>query len=375
MSSKVELLYLTEEEMIDAGVLDMKECINTIEKMFKLMGKGDYLLGGPNRNDHGLMLWFNKEEPFENMPKAGPDRRFMSLISYLGGEFDVVGNKWYGSNIENLNKGLPRSIHTFTLNDKDTGAPLSIMAGNLVSSTRTGAVPAVFSKYLARKEAKVLGAVGGGAINQSCITAIATTIDSIDKIVLYDINVEKGEQIANRLSQQLHVDVEVVDDINACTNQADILTVATSGKTKPFIKEEHIKEGALILLTGAAEFEESTLRKHRIVSDLWSMHEKWLEDGLNHPEGISSILDWTMSGQLLNLIHTKQYDNKIDDIGDIIIGKENGRTSEDETIICMMGGLPTEDLAWGYQVYQNALQRNIGTKLPLWNESYLTREG
>src|SRR5699024_7896493 len=82
---------------------------------------------------------------FENMPTAGPDRRFMSLIAYLGGNFDVVGNKWYGSNINNFKKGLPRSIHTFTLNDKDTGAPLSIMAGNLISSVRTGAVPGVVS--------------------------------------------------------------------------------------------------------------------------------------------------------------------------------------------------------------------------------------
>src|SRR5690625_3106866 len=146
MENKLELLYLKEEDVIDAGVLNMKECIDTMEEMFDLLGKKDYLMGGPGRNDHGLMLWFNEEEPYENIPKKGPDRRFMSLISYLGGNFDVTGNKWYGSNIENLSKGLPRSIHTFTLNDKETGAPLSIMAGNLVSSTRTGAVPGVISK-------------------------------------------------------------------------------------------------------------------------------------------------------------------------------------------------------------------------------------
>src|SRR5699024_9843385 len=179
-------------------VLNMKNCIDAIEDMFRLIGKGDYIMGGPNRNDHGLMLWFNEEEQFENMPKAGPDRRFMSLISYLGGDFDVVGNKWYGSNIENLNKGLPRSIHTFTLNDKDTGAPLAIMAGNLVSSARTGAVPGVFSKYLAKKDSKVLGAIGGGAINQSRIDAIRTSVNSLEKIVPFAIKVEKGKKITQK---------------------------------------------------------------------------------------------------------------------------------------------------------------------------------
>jgi ornithine cyclodeaminase len=374
MSEKLELLYLKEEDVIEAGVLNMDECINTIEEMFRLLGKGDYLMGGPNRNDHGLMLWFNEEEPFENIPKKGPDRRFMSLISYLGGSFDVVGNKWYGSNIGNLNKGLPRSIHTFTLNDKDTGAPLAIMAGNLISSARTGAVPGVFSKYLAKKDAKILGAIGGGAINQSCIDAITTSVTNIEKVVLFDINVEKGKQIARKLEETIGIPVEVVGDMDECVKQSDILTVATSGKTKPKIKEETIKPGSIIILTGSADFSDESYQKHRIVADMWSMHEKWLEDGLTHPDGISSILDWTMSGQLLEKIHNKEYDsNKIDDIGEIITGKKRGRESDNEVIICMTGGLPTEDVAWAYKVYQNALENSIGTRLPLWDSSYLTK--
>lgn len=374
MGKKVEFLYLNEEEMIEAGVLNMEECIQTIDEMFHLISKGDYIMGGPNRNDHGLMLWFNKEEPFENMPKAGPDRRFMSLISYLGGEFDVVGNKWYGSNIENLKKGLPRSIHIFTLNDKDTGAPLAIMAGNLISSMRTGAVPGVFSKYLAKKDAKVVGAVGGGAINQSCVQAIVTAVDSIEKVVLFDIDLEKGKKIAKKLENVIHKPVEVVDNMDQCIQQSDIVTVATSGKTKPMIKGETIKPGSLIILTGSADFTKEVYSDSRIVADLWSMHEKWLEDGLAHPDGISSIRDWTMSGQLLELIHNGEYDGStIDDIGDIITGKKPGRQSEDEVIICMTGGLPTEDVAWAYRVYQNALKKNIGTILPLWQSSYLTK--
>jgi len=374
VSEKVELLYLQEEELIEAGILDMKECVNTMEEMFHLMGKGDYMLGGPNRNDHGLMLWFNKEEPFENIPKAGPDRRFMSLISYLGGEFDVIGNKWYGSNVENMDKGLPRSIHTFTLNDKETGAPLAIMAGNLVSSMRTGAVPGVVSKHLAKKDAKVLGAVGGGAINQSCIEAIVTSVSTLEKVVLFDINLAKGKQIANKLEQKLNLFVEVVDDMDRCIQQSDIVTVATSGKSKPEIKKDSIKPGALIILTGAADLSQEVYNHSRIVSDLWSMHKKWLEDGLSHPEGIASIRDWTMSGQLLELIHNGEYDDSaIDDIGDIISGQKTGRKSEDEVIICMTGGLPTEDVAWAYKVYQNALKNKIGTALPLWESSYLTK--
>lgn len=373
MSKKVEFLYLSEEEMIEAGALDMEKCIETLEEMFLLLGKGDYLLGGPNRNDHGLMLWFNEKEEHPNIPVKGPDRRFMSLISYLGGNFNVVGNKWYGSNIENIKQGLPRSIHTFTLNNKDTGAPLAIMAGNLVSSVRTGAVPGVTAKYLAKKDSKIVGAIGGGAINQSCIDAIIKSVPTIEKIVLYDINIEKGQQIAQKLSEKHNVKAEAVDDLDLCLKQSDIITVATSGAIKPKIEESSLKPGALIVLTGSADFDEEFYNKHRLVADLWSMHEKWLQDGLNHPEGLTSI-EWAMTAQLLELIHEGRFDKEnIDDLGDIISGDKEGRKSDDEIIVMLTGGLPTEDAAWGYKIYESALEKGIGTKLPLWNESYLTQ--
>lgn len=372
MSQDVKLLYLQEEDVIKAGVLDMRKCCEVIEEMFVLMGQGDYMIAGPNRNDHGAMLWFNENEKFDNIPKAGPDRRFMSLISYLGGNFDVVGNKWYGSNIENLKRDLPRSIHTFTLNDKDTGAPLSIMAGNLISSTRTGAVPGVVSNHLAKKGSKVIGAIGGGAINQSCIEAIHLNIDTIEKIILFDINLEKGKTIAKKLERKIKKPVEVVDDINDCISQSDIITVATSGKIKPVIDEDVVKPGSLIILSGAAELSANMYKKSRIVSDLWSMHEKWLEDGLSHPKGIESIRNWVMSADLLDMVNNKEFNrDDIDDLGDIINGNKNGRTSENEIIISLVGGLPTEDLAWGYHVYQNALKNNIGLQLPLWHESHV----
>lgn len=42
------------------------------------------------------------------------------------------------------------------LNDKDTGAPLALMSANLLSAYRTGAIPGVGAKYLAKKILKQL---------------------------------------------------------------------------------------------------------------------------------------------------------------------------------------------------------------------------
>lgn len=62
----------------------------------------------------------------------------MAIPAYLGGDYQMAGVKWYGSNIENKEKGLPRSILRMTLSDKDTGAPIAFMSADLLSAYRTG---------------------------------------------------------------------------------------------------------------------------------------------------------------------------------------------------------------------------------------------
>ncbi|MFX5271977.1 ornithine cyclodeaminase, partial [Acinetobacter baumannii] len=89
----------------------------------------------------------------------------------LGGRFRTAGVKWYGSNLENREKGLPRSILTFVLNDADTAAPLAFMSANLLSAYRTGAIPGVGARHLARKDSKVFGLMGPGVMGKTTLMA------------------------------------------------------------------------------------------------------------------------------------------------------------------------------------------------------------
>ena len=51
-SKKLRLLYLDEEDMIEAGVLDAKKCVDVMEETVGLLEDGDFIMGGP---DHILM--------------------------------------------------------------------------------------------------------------------------------------------------------------------------------------------------------------------------------------------------------------------------------------------------------------------------------
>ena len=87
----MDFLYLSEEDMIKAGVLDMPRCIDTMEDIFHLLHQGDYRLGGINNSDHGVRTRFPKESNIPDMPLDAPGRWFTAMPAYRGANAGIIG--------------------------------------------------------------------------------------------------------------------------------------------------------------------------------------------------------------------------------------------------------------------------------------------
>ena len=370
-STKIDFLYLNEAEMVQAGVTDMHRCIEVMTEVFDLMGKGDYVMGGKNHNSHGVMISFPNEPEFPNMPKNGPDRRFMAMVAYLGGRFNVAGVKWNGSNRDNLAKGLPRSILMTALNDADTGAPLAFMSANLISAVRTGAIPGVGAKYLARPDSRICALIGAGVISRTSFVALADVCKKLDTVKIYDLFPAASEKLAAYIKDNCPQiqQVEIVDSIEAAVREADVVNVATSGENYPYIKEEWLKPGVFVSLPASIRMDQDfVLNRATLVIDNWKMYEAWAEE-LAYP--FSPIMG-LMGTYYLDWIHDGQMDPAIiTNLGDIVSGKQAGRQNDEEKIIFGMGGQPVYDVAWSYEIYQKAVALGIGTKLNVWDTPYL----
>ncbi len=367
---KIDFLYLSEDDMIAAGVKDMKGCVEAMEEMFKLMKVGDYRMGGANGNSHGSMVMFPEKSPFPEMPLDGPDRRFMAMPAYLGGKFDMAGMKWYGSNAANKEKGLPRSILMLILNDKDTGAPLAFMSANILSAYRTGAVPGVGFKYFAKEDAQTIGIVGPGVMSKTALAAamaVRPTIKTVKVKGRGKASLEKFIEHAKR--EYKDINIYAVDTIEEAVRDSDIVSVSTSSPTGdpslyPYIAEEWIKPGAIIESTAALRFDDDfIINRARTVTDNIMLYEAW-EDEMK-PNAYNTIPIPAVHVEDL-IAQGKMKPEQIDDLGDVLLGKVPVHRKEGEIVIYSVGGMPTEDVAWGSMVYKNALKNGIGTKLNLW---------
>ena len=138
-SQSVDVRFLSQEEGVEAGVVDMDGCVETMEYVFELYNQGRVAMGDPGQDMHGHVTTFPGELENAAGVGGGPDRRFSAMPAYVGGDIHKAGIKWYGSNVENpAERGIPRSLHTITLNDPESGKPLAVMDGQVVSAMRTG---------------------------------------------------------------------------------------------------------------------------------------------------------------------------------------------------------------------------------------------
>lgn len=366
----MECLFLSEPDMIKAGILDMKKCVKVIDETFYLLGKKDYIMGGASENAHGIQIWFPDEKRTDNMPVSGTDRRFMAMVSYLGGRFDVCGQKWYGSNRANLDKGLPRSILTVMLNDKDTSAPLAIMSANLLSSMRTGAVTGVAAKYLQSEGSSVIGIIGAGVISRACLLAIAETLKNKKEAKVYDIFKERSVSFCDELSKLIDIDVHPVDTLKEAVMGSDVVNIASSGANPPNIEYEWVKDGAVIMLSGSGDLNDELYLDSRIVVDNYQMHKDWRDEALQRPNGMKSARQYSTYQMFKLIMEGAKKPEDIAELGDIVIAKKEARKDNKEKIIFLAGGMSIEDIAWGYEVYKNALEKGIGQTLKYWDKPH-----
>jgi ornithine cyclodeaminase/alanine dehydrogenase-like protein (mu-crystallin family) len=367
MGRPSEFVYLSEPDMIRAGVLDAARCVEVSEQVFRLLAKGDYLMGGTNHNSHGIGISFPVSSPFPNMPVAGPDRRFVAMPAYLGGRFDVCGNKWYGSNAENPKNGLPRSVLTLMLNDKTTGEPLALMSANLLSAARTGAVPAVASRYLVPNDAEVLAVIGCGVINKAIITAILTQQPHVKRIVFHDRTLAKAETVAAWATDVFDITGEAAETVRDCVKDADIVSVAASRSAPLKVCESWFKPQATVMLSGPVTADEAFWTNSTIVYDNIKLHEAYVEEA-EASDDKQGYYDSVIGGPIYRLIDEGRIAplEKSLDLSQLILTEPLDRWKTGGRTIFVACGMAVFDVAWGFELYQTALEQGIGQRLTLW---------
>lgn len=261
-------------------------------------------------------------QPVRQVIAVDPPGGFYGIMPALTP--DGLGQKIVTFYPPNATKGIHTHMALIILNDRETGAPLAVMDGRLITEMRTAAVSAAATKLLAPKDSKTLAILGSGVQARSHFEALRL-VRQFNEIRAWSPNKSHAEQFTKEIGARSTSAEEAV-------RGADVVVTVTSSKT-PVLRGVWLKPGSHVNAVGACrpdwrELDDDAIRNSVVFVD--SREAAMKESG-----------DVILSGAKIHA-----------ELGEALAGKIDSRARK--TTIFKSLGMAVEDIAAALLVYRAA---------------------
>jgi len=298
---KVDSILILSEDAV-RNLLNMKELISAMSRALADLSGGKVI------------------QPVRTVLSIAEHQGFFGLMPAYNGSLGAKLVTFYPNN-----QGIHTHHAVILLFRAETGEPIAMIDGRLITEMRTAAVSAVATDKLARPDSHVLAILGSGVQARSHLEALRLVREFSEVRVWSPRN---AASFANAHS------VKVAASAEEAVRGADVIVVATASTT-PVLMGEWLSQGAHINAVGATrpnwrELDDATLRVSQIFVE--SREAAMQESG-----------DVIAAGKISA------------EIGEVISGEKPGRQSEDEITLFKSVGVAVEDVAAADLVYRKAM--------------------
>ncbi len=314
----MKVLVLNEHEVHE--LLTMSECIAVMEAALATLARGDV------------------HQPLRSLVRAPGASGFLGLMpAYRGGSTPYFGLKEVCVFPSNPWRGLDTHLGAVLLHSGETGELLAVINASAVTAIRTAAVSAVATKLLAREDASTLAVIGSGVQARAHLKSIPL-VRNIRDVRVFSRNRAQADALG------VHISASIEEAVTG----ADIIVTATSSK-EPVLHRTMIARGTHINAVGSSvstsrEIDSSTVAASSLFVD-------------RRESAVNEAGDYLFA--LREGAITESHIQA--EIGEVLIGAANGRTSADEITLFKSLGLAIEDLASAAFLYEKAQKLGAGT--------------
>ena len=267
-------------------------------------------------------------QPVRSVITVDPPGGFYGMMPALTPE--GLGQKIVTFYATNAERGIPTHMATIFLVDPETGTPLAVMDGTLITEMRTAAVSAAATKLLAPRDAKVLAILGSGVQARSHVEALRL-VRKFEEVRVWSPTAAHSEKFAEEIGAKAM-------SAEAAVRDADVVVTATNSKMS-ILRGAWLKPGCHVNAVGACRPDWRELDDEAMANVVFvdSREAAMKESG-----------DIILSG-------AKTYA----ELGEALAGKVPPRANE--TTIFKSLGMAVEDIAAGLLVYRSATRTNERT--------------
>jgi ornithine cyclodeaminase/alanine dehydrogenase-like protein (mu-crystallin family) len=273
-----------------------------------------------------------------------PGGVLLTMPAYIEGT-PVSSVKVVSVSLDNPSRGLPTIYAAVLVADAQTGEPLALIDGRVLTAQRTGAASGLATELLAVPQASILAVIGAGVQARTQVEAVCT-VRPITEIRIFSLSGAEAmaEELRGRYS------VAVSSSASAAIDGAHVVIAATNSKT-PVVHLADLASGAHV--NGIGSF---TPEMQEIAADVVSAAKVVVD----HRPSV-----WSEAGDLI--IPRDQgliTENHVyAEIGEIAAGLKEGRTDPNEITFFKSVGVAVQDAALAQQVIAAADARGLGIQV------------
>ena len=332
--NKIECRYFSQEDLLQAGCLDMRMAMSTAETA--MLAFRDNKILYPDK----IVQIFNDDT----------QERINCLPATLLSE-KICGVKWVSVFPSNPSKyGVQNLSAVIILSEIERGFPIAFMEGTFCSNMRVGAMGGVAAKHFARQDSKSIAFIGAGEQAKMHLIAIKTAVPAIEECRISSKYDHEEKQF---IDEMRHIFPDIRFSAAKTNSQkaiegADILVTATSAQA-PLLKAAWMKPGTFYSHIGGWEDEYDVAKLcDKIVCDDW-------ETVKHRTQTISRMYK---DGDLKDEdIHA--------DLSEVVAGEKDGRDTAEERVYFNAVGLAYVDVAIAHAMYQRAKEAGKGKKFSI----------
>ena len=266
--------------------------------------------------------------------------------AYIEG-MDSLAVKIASGFFENFKAGLPSSSGLMVLVSTETGFPLAVLLDNgYLTQVRTGAAGAIASRHLAPESVETAGVIGAGTQARYQMRGLKLVRD-FKRLLIYSLYEEEADRYAREMAAELGVEIRRAGSAEEVVRGASVV-VTTTPSREPYLAAEWLHPGLHITAMGTDTEEKQELdpevlvKADLLVCDLVSQCRRLGE--LHH------ALDQGLIGRT----------DDVAELGELITGKRDGRTSGEQITVCDLTGVGVQDTAIARLAFQKAQQQGLG---------------
>ena len=231
------------------------------------------------------------------------------------------------------------------------GSPVALVDASEITAIRTAAVSGVATRLLATEDAGDLAILGSGVQARTHLEAMLH-VREVRRVRVFSRNRKSLDRFCAEQTVRHGIRAEAVDSAQEAVQNADIVCTTTSSR-EPVLEGAWLALGAHVNAVGSSvattrELDTQAVVRSRLYVD---RRESTVHEAGDYlfPLNEGAITEGHIVGE----------------IGEILLGKLDGRGHPEEITLFKSLGLAVEDLAAAQQVYTRAREEGLGTAVEL----------